>query len=122
MTQSLTSAFKCAAAGIAHACKTQRNFKIELGFAIAAIGLGAAFSIDGPQWAVIAVCIGVVLAGECVNTAIEAIVDLVSPEYHELAKHAKDCAAGAVLVMSFAALFVAAFIFLPHIIGLFMHS
>ena len=66
--------------------------------------------------AIIAVCIGVVLAGECINTAIESVVDLVSPEFHELAKHAKDCAAGAVLVESIAALFVAAFIFLPPII------
>ena len=119
MTQPLTSAFKCAAAGIAHACKTQRNFKIELGFAVAAIALGIVFSIDATQWAVIAVCIGVVLAGECVNTALESVVDLVSPEYHELAKHAKDCAAGAVLLMSFSALFVAAFIFLPPMAGLF---
>ena len=120
MTQPLASAFKCAADGIAHACKTQRNFKIELDFAMAAVVLGIVFAIDATQWAVIAVCIGAVLSGECVNTAIEAIVDLVSPEYHDLAKHAKDCAAGAVLVLSFAALAVAAFIFLPGIIGLFL--
>ena len=120
MTQKLGSSFKCAAAGIAHACVTQRNFKIELGFAVAAIVLGIVFAIDATQWAVIAVCIGFVLAGECLNTALESLVDLVSPGYHELAKHAKDCAAGAVLLQSIAALFVAAFIFLPHIIGLFL--
>ena len=120
MTQPLTSAFKCAATGIAHACKTQRNFKIELGFAVAAVVLGVAFSIDFTQWAVISVCVGAVLAGECVNTSIESVVDLVSPEYHELAKHAKDCAAGAVLLMSLMSLAVAAFIFLPHIVGLFL--
>lgn len=120
MAQSLASSFKCAAAGIVHACKTQRNFKIELGFAGAAIVLGVVFAIDAAKWATIAVCIGAVLAGECVNTAMESVVDLVSPEYHELAKHAKDCAAGAVLVMSLASLAVAAFIFLPSMIGLFM--
>ena len=121
MTQSLPNSFKCAAAGIVHACRTQRNFKIELGFAVAAVVLGIAFSIEAAKWAAIAVCIGAVLAGECVNTAIESVVDLVSPEYHELAKHAKDCAAGAVLLMSFASVAVAAFIFLPSILGLFVH-
>lgn len=117
MAQSLGSAFKNAFAGIAHAA-TQRNFKIELGFAVAAIVLGVALQISFTQWAVIFTCIGVVLAGECVNTAIEAVVDLVSPEYHELAKHAKDCAAGAVLIMSIGALFVAAFVYLPPILFL----
>ena len=79
MTQTLGNSFKNAAAGIAHACISQRNFKIELCFAGAAIVLGVAFSIDFTQWAIIAVCIGVVLAGECINTAIESVVDLVSP-------------------------------------------
>lgn len=120
MTQSLGSAFKCAFEGIACASR-QRNFKIQMGFAVAAVVLGVAFGIDLTQWAIIAVCIGVVLAGECLNTALEAAVDLASPEYHELAKRAKDCAAGAVLVVSIASLFVAAFIFLPPIIGLFLN-
>ena len=78
--------------------------------------MGLFFSIDLTQWAVIAVCVGLVLSGECVNTSLEAVVDLASPEYHELAKRAKDCAAGGVLISSFASLFVAAFIFLPKII------
>ena len=120
MTQSITSSFKNAACGIGHACVSQRNFKIELAFAVAAGVLGIVFSIDATQWAVIAVCIGVVLAGECVNTAVESVVDLVSPGYHELAKHAKDCAAGAVLVESIASLFVAAFIFLPRMLAVAM--
>ena len=118
--QSLVSAFKNAGWGITTAAK-ERNFKIELGFGVAAIILGVAFSIDFTQWAVIALCIGVVLGGECVNTALEAVVDLASPDYHELARVAKDCAAGAVLVNSLAALFVAAFIFLPKILGLFFN-
>ena len=113
--QPFLSSFKCAFEGIAHAFVEGRNFKVQLCFGILAIVLGIVFSIDATQWAVIAVCIGVVLGGECVNTAIEAVVDLASPEYHELAKHAKDCAAGGVLVCSIASVVVAAFVFLPRI-------
>ena len=120
MAISLGKAFKCAWEGIVYSFANGRNFKLELGFAAAAIILGFAFSINLTDWAVIAVCIGVVLGGECVNTSIEAVVDLVSPDYHELAKAAKDCAAGGVLLCSFASLFVAAFIFLPKMIAVFL--
>lgn len=109
--------FGYAASGIAAAFREGRNFKVQLCFAVLAIVLGIAFRIDFTEWAIIAVCIGVVLGGECVNTSIEAIVDLVSPDYHELAKRAKDCAAGGVLICSIASVAVAAFIFLPRIIS-----
>ena len=112
--QTLQSAFKNAGEGIRAAAR-ERNFKIEFGFAFI---LGILLRITFTQWAVVCLCIGVVLAGECVNTALEAVVDLASPEYHELAKIAKDCAAGAVLISSIASLFVAAFIYLPPIIAL----
>ena len=115
--QTLQSAFKNAADGIRAAAR-ERNFKIELGFAVAAFVLGILLRITFTQWAVVCLCIGVVLGGECVNTALEAVVDLASPEYHELAKIAKDCAAGAVLICSIASLFVAAFIYLPPLIAL----
>ena len=120
MTQSLGSAFKNAWAGIAQAARG-RNFKIELGFGVVAVVLGVALRIDFAEWAVVCLCIGVVLGGECANTALEALVDLVSPEYHDLARIAKDCAAGAVFITSIASLFVAAFVYLPkmlHVIGL----
>ena len=95
MTQSLPHAFKCAAEGVAFAFK-QRNMRIDSGFAVAAVVLGFALRID-------------------VNTAIEAVVDLVSPEYHVLAKHAKDCAAGTALILAAASVVVAAIVFIPKI-------
>ncbi len=58
------------------------------------------------------------LAAECFNTALESVVDLVSPEYPELAKHAKDCAAGAVLVCALGAVVVAAAVFVPRLLAL----
>ena len=117
---SFIESFGYAFAGIAHAFISGRNFKVQSGIAILAIVLGIAFAISPIEWAVIALCIGVVLGGECVNTAIEAVVDLVSPDYHELAKVAKDCAAGGVLIASLASVAVAAFIFLPRFMTLFI--
>ena len=110
--------FGYAFAGIAETFRVGRNFKVQLVFAVLAVALGIAFGIDPGEWASIAICIGVVLGGECMNTALEAVVDLASPEYHELAKRAKDCAAGGVLICSFASVAVAAFVFLPRIIAI----
>ncbi len=95
-----------------------RNFKVQSAFALLAIALGLGFGIDAASWLAIFVCIGCVLGGECFNTALESVVDLVSPGYHDLAKRAKDCAAGAVLVMSFASVAVAAIIFVPKLFEL----
>ena len=106
--------------GIAESFRVGRNFKVQLCVAVLAVVLGIAFAISPVEWAAIAICIGVVLGGECVNTAIEAIVDLASPDYHELAKRAKDCAAGGVLICSFASVAVAAFVFLPRIAAFIM--
>ena len=115
--QTLIQAFGHAADGIRRAAR-ERNFKIELGFGIAAIILGIGLRISLTEWAVVAVCIGCVLGGECLNTSLEALVDLASPDYNELAKVAKDCAAGAVFICSIASLFVAAFVYLPKIAAL----
>ena len=119
MTRSkFLKSFVFAFAGIGETFRVGRNFKVQLAFAVAAIVLGVVFRIEACEWAVIAVCIGVVLGGECVNTSIEAVVDLVSPDYHELAKRAKDCAAGGVLLCAIASAAVAAIIFLPKMIAL----
>ena len=115
MRHTFLYSFKYAFDGIVHAFREGFNFKVQFAFGVLAVILGIALGIDFTQWAVIVVCIGVVLGGECVNTAIEAVVDLASPEYHDLAKIAKDCAAGGVLVCSIASAIVALLIFLPKI-------
>ncbi len=113
---SLAKAFKNAGAGIAYAMKTQRNVRIDLVFAIIAIALGFTLEISVTQWTVICLCIGSVIGMECMNTAIESVVDLVSPEYHILAKRAKDCAAGAVYLVAIASAAVGIIIFVPRIL------
>ena len=93
----LGSAFANAGRGLAEAVRGERNLRIDAGFAVIAIVLGFALRIDTASWLAVIVCIGMMFALETLNTAIEAVVDLASPGYHELARKAKDCAAGAAL-------------------------
>ena len=82
---------------------------------IANIALGVNFT----EWAITLIIIGVVMASELINTAIEAVVDLVTLEIHPLAKIAKDCGSAATFVLSILAVFIALFIYVPYIIELF---
>ena len=110
--QPLSRSFACAFQGIKNAFQ-ERNMRIHACFAIAACILGIVLGIDPPQWLAVIICICLVFSLEIINTALEAIVDLVSPKYNDLAKRAKDCSAGAVLVCAIGSLFVAAVVFLP---------
>ena len=77
------------------------------------IGMSWYLCISKTEWLWIFASIFLVLVSETMNTAIESAVDLVTDTYHPLAKHAKDCAAGAVLLSCLFSLIVAGFIFLP---------
>lgn len=92
--------FGFALQGFRYTLATERNIRVMLCGAAFAIVMGLVLQIDLISWAIILLCIGVVLAAELINTAIETVVDLVSPEYHPLAGHAKDIAAAAVYVLS----------------------
>ncbi len=112
--------FKYAWAGVSYAFRTQRNFRIHLLIGTLALSLGVFLHLSSVKMAVIGLTIGLVLAMELLNTAIEAIVDLtVQRTYHQLAKIAKDCAAGAVFVVSLVALSVAGFLILPPLWALY---
>lgn len=113
----LASSFACAGKGFAHAMRTQRNMRIHACFAVVAVGLGALFRIPVEEWLVIAVFVALVISLELVNTALEAVVDLASPHYHSLARIAKDCAAGAVLVSALIAFIVGVVLFAPRILA-----
>ncbi|MFY8022408.1 MAG: diacylglycerol kinase family protein [Bacteroidia bacterium] len=89
------------------------NFKIQLFFACLAIILGIVCSISLLQWCIILLCIGLVLALETINSAIEYFVDLVHPEFHPLAGRVKDLAAAAVLIFSIISVIVGLLIFIP---------
>jgi diacylglycerol kinase (ATP) len=105
--------FTVAVRGAAYTLRTQRNTRIELAAALVVVAAGLWLRLRPVEWAVLALTIAVILALEAVNSAIEALVDLVSPDYHELARTAKDCAAGAMIFAVLGSLGVAAAIFGP---------
>jgi diacylglycerol kinase (ATP) len=115
----LMVSFKYAWAGVSYAFTTQRNFRIHSLIGTLAVSLGVFLHLRAVEIAVICLTSGLVMALELLNTAIESVVDLtVKQSYHELAKIAKDCAAGAVLVSAIAAVFVAGSLLLPPLFTL----
>lgn len=109
--------FGYAAQGVASAAE-ERNFKVDCIAAILAFALCAALQVPLWGWAAVAICVGVQLAMEAVNTAVEAVVDLASPELHPLAKRAKDCAAGAALITACASVAVGCIVYIPAALSL----
>lgn len=105
--------FGYAFTGLWFILRTQRNAQIESALGLLAIGLGLWLGLTRVEWAVIAFTISLVLILEGLNTAIEAAIDLASPNLHPLAKHAKDLAAGMVLIASIASLAVGLLILGP---------
>jgi diacylglycerol kinase (ATP) len=115
----LLISFKYAWAGLSYAFITQRNFRIHTVIGTLAISLGVFLHLKPVEIAVISLTSGLVMALELLNTAIESVVDLtVKQTYHELAKIAKDCAAGAVLISAITAVFVAGSLLLPPLLAL----
>jgi len=92
--------FQYAGEGLLYAIRTQRNFRLHLLAAVAVMAAGYWLELSPASCAVLALTIGAMLVAEIVNTAIETLVDWVSPDYHPLAKCVKDLSAGAVLLMA----------------------
>lgn len=113
----LIESIEYALEGIRYAISSGRNFRIQIGFAILATILGTTLHISSYEWLALILIISSVLVLELVNTAIETVVDMVSLEYHPLAKITKDCAAGAVLISAFASILIGIIIFLPKLFG-----
>ena len=114
IASSLATSFRYAWDGLTYAFETQRNFRIHTVIGTLAIGLGLFLHLKPVEISVVGVTIGIVLAMELLNTAIESVVDLtVGQTCHDLARIAKDCAAGAVLVSAMAAIVVGAALLLP---------
>lgn len=106
--------FKYAAQGIAAAIKSELNMKLHLLAAVIVILAAIMTGISMMEWFVIIVLFAGMFALEMLNTAIERVVDLASPELHPLAKEAKDIAAGAVLVFAVASAIIGLLIFLSR--------
>lgn len=104
--------------GISYVTKNEKNFKREIVLGIIALILSYILKIDKIEFIIVLTMICLVLTAEIINTAIERAVDLVTKEYHELARIAKDVSAGSVLVTSIFSLIIGIIIFIPKIITL----
>ena len=113
------NSFKYPIKGLWYAYRNEQNLAVDVGVAIIVSDLAIVLKVNGYEAALLALTIGLVISGELINTAFEAVVDLVTEEYHPLAKVAKDTAAAAVFVLALAAVVVGIVIFVPKIIVLF---
>ena len=104
--------------GLKTLLQTQHNARIHALATVLVIAAGALAGLTVTEWALIALAVIGVLATEALNTAIEFLVDLASPEQHPLAAKAKDVAAGAVLIAAIGSVVVAGLVFGPHVLKL----
>lgn len=102
-----------AGSGLVEAARTQRHLRFELACLPVVVALGVWLRLPIAGWLWIVGCIGGVLTTELLNTAIETVVDLASPETHDLARAAKDIAAAAVLVSALTAAIIGGLVLGP---------
>ena len=105
--------------GIKHGFITQLNIKVHIIISILVIVAGFLLNISLNQWILIIIVMAMVFSAELINTAIEGVVDIISPDYDKKAGLIKDCAAAAVLITAIAAAIVGMLIFAPKLIELF---
>jgi diacylglycerol kinase (ATP) len=102
--------------GLLTLLRTQPNFVVHVLAACAVLALGLVLRLEAIELAVVVLTIALVLVVESVNTAVEALCDLVSPGFDPLIKRAKDICAASVLIAALAAVAVAALVFLPRLV------
>ena len=112
----LINSFKYALEGFISSFKTERNMKIHILAMVIVVLFGIYLKLDLIEWCIIVISIALVLAAELFNTAIETIVDMVSPEKNPKAKLAKDISAAAVLALAIGAAVIGLIIFIPKIL------
>ena len=108
--------FKHAVRGLKVLALAERNFKIELGFAIFVFVLAIFFKLKRWEWGLIALAASLVFLAELLNTAIEKTLDHLHPNEHEKVRDIKDLSAGAVLITVLFAVFIGLLIFLPKLL------
>lgn len=104
--------------GLFYAAKHEQSIFIMMILLVIAIAAGLLLKITLLEWFFILISIGLVLGTELLNTSIEATIDLLTPEYHPLAKIAKDTASASVFVYSLIAFFIGCLVFIPDIVEL----
>ena len=113
--QSLLKSFANAWNGIMTCVVEERNINIHIFAAVMVLIFGNILNISVTEWCICFVLFGLIMGMELMNTAIESVVDLVTDEWKPLAKRAKDCAAGAVLISSVWTAVTGGIIFFPKL-------
>ena len=103
--------------GIASLIRKEHNAWIHCTAIVLVTLAGFHFGITPTEWCIVVLCFGLVLAAEGFNTAIERLVDLVSPDFHPIAGDVKDVAAGAVLICVIVSAIVGLIVFIPYLFG-----
>lgn len=111
--------FKPALAGLKFLLLKERNFRIHLVIMVLVLIACAFFRVQVYEWIAVLLAIGLVLAAEGLNTAIERLCDYACADYHPLIKKVKDISAGAVLVCAFISVIIGGIIFIPYLYKLF---
>lgn len=111
--------FKYAFSGLRYVVRSQRNAWIHAAITIAVLILAVLLKISLVEWGILLLAIGLVWTAEIFNTALEAVVDLASPDTHPLAKIAKDTSAAAVLFSAIISVLIGLVILLPPLVGWF---
>lgn len=109
------SSIKYAIAGIRHFFLTEPNSRIHFLASVFVVAAGFWFRIDRFSWIAVIICIGLVYTTEIINTAVEKIMDMISPEKNEQVRVIKDVAAGAVLIAAFISLITGILVFYPYL-------
>ena len=115
--RSRTEAFRYAFSGWWHVLRTQRNAWIHAFASLVVIGLAVWLRLGRQDLAILLLAIGLVWLAEFINTALEAVVDLASPEAHPLARVGKDVGAAAVLIASITSAIVGLLILGPPLLA-----
>lgn len=101
--------------GLWYALRTQRNMRVHLAMVLIVTAAGILLHVSASEFAMLYIAIAGVFITEMLNTVIEICVDLAKPEYHPLARIAKDVAAGAVLSSAILAVIIGLFVLGPHL-------
>ncbi len=109
------NSFKYSWDGLKYAYKYEQSLTIHFGVALIVIIAGTILKINLTEWLLCLLLMGIVMATELINTSLEAVIDLVCPKIHPLAKIAKDTASAAVFVFSIVAFISGMIIFVPKI-------
>ncbi len=112
-------AFVYALQGFKALLRYEHNARIHLVAAILAVIAGILLGISPLEWCVVVMCIGLVIAAEALNSAVEALADKISPGYDSLIGRAKDLGATAVTLLAIVAVVVGCIVYTPYIVRLF---